>query len=406
MPVFQYKALDEGGKAVEGIIDADSPRDARNKLRLQRIYATKLSAAKEQLTITSEVKVKKLFKFVRPKDVAVMTRQLATLLKAGVPVVQALTAIIEQFEEHPLQQIMYLVREGVNSGSSLAEALEEHPKCFSELYVNMVRAGEASGSLDSILGRMANYLEANIRQRNRIRSIMVYPFFMLFIGTGVLVFMMTSIVPTLAKLFEEMGQSLPAPTVALIAVSDLLKGYGLFLLAGVIAAIFGLSRYIKTETGRLIYDRLKLRLPIFGSIIRKICISRFARTLGTLLAGGTPLIQAMDIVKKVVGNVVLGGVIDRVKERVIQGDTITDPLKQSKMFPPIVVHMISVGEVSGNLEEMLLNVAETYDDEVETTVAGLTSVLEPIIIIIMGVVVGFIVLAILLPIFQMNRFAG
>lgn len=406
MPVFEYKAVDEAGKIAEGIIDADSPRDARGKLRTQKLYTTKLSESTEEITITSEVKVKKLFKIVRPKDVAVMTRQLSTLIKSGMPVLQSLSAIIEQLEGHPFQPVLYDVRDKINSGSSLAEALEDHPKYFSQLYVNMIRAGESSGALDSILGRMADYLEANIKQRNRIRSIIVYPIFMLFVGTGVLVFLMTTIVPILTKLFEEMGQSLPAPTKALIAASKFLNGYGLIMLIILAVAIFLLKRYTRSESGRLIIDRIKLRLPIFGAIIRKISISRFARTLGTLLTGGTSIVNAMDIVKKVVGNEVLGRVIDQVKERVIQGETIAEPLKQSRQFPPIVVHMVSVGEVSGNLEEMLLNIADTYDNEVDTTVSGLNSILEPIMIIVMGVVVGFIVLAILLPIFQMNQFTG
>ena len=242
MPVFEYKAVDDGGKLIGGIIDADSPRDARNKLRMQKLYATKLSETKEELTLTSEVKVKKLFKRIRPKDVSVMTRQLATLIRSGMPIVQSLSAIIEQLEGYPLQQVLYEVREKINAGSSLAEAMEEHPKQFSELYVNMIRAGEASGALDTILERMANYLEATIKQHNRIRSIMVYPIFMLFVGTGVLVFLMTTIVPTLAKLFEDMGRSMPGPTTVLITTSNLLREYGLVFL--VVLIILNLSRFL------------------------------------------------------------------------------------------------------------------------------------------------------------------
>jgi len=409
MPVFEYKAVDEKGKAVTGIIDADSPRDARTRLRAQKLYTTTIDEAKQkgETTITSEVKVKKLFKIVRQKDITMMTRQLSTLIRSGMPLVQSLSAIIEQLEGNPLQQVMYVIREKINSGSSLAEAFGEYPKHFSELYVNLIRAGEASGSLDTILQRLANYMEATIKQRNRIRSIMVYPAFMLFIGTGVLVFLMTTIVPTLAKLFEEMQQDLPIMTNMLIATSKFLSGYGgLALLVIVIVGIVLLKQFTRTDGGRLVYDNFKLRLPILGPIVRKISISRFARTLGTLLAGGTSLVQSLEIVRRVVTNEILGKVIDNVRDRVVQGDTIADPLRRSKQFPPIVVHMISVGEASGTLEEMLFNVADTYDDEVETTVSGLTSILEPIIIVVMGVIVGFIVMAILLPIFQMNKFTA
>jgi type II secretion system protein F len=409
MPVFEYKAVDEKGKTVTGIIDASSPREARGKLRSQKLYTTRIDEAdqKEETTITSEVKVKKLFQFVKQKDISMMTRQLATLLRSGMPLVQSLSAIIEQLEGNPLQQVMYVVRENINSGSSLADAFEEYPKHFSELYVNMIRAGEASGSMDAILQRLANYMESTLKQRNRIRSIMVYPAFMLFIGTGVLVFLMTAIVPTLAKLFAEMNQSLPVATNILINSSAFLSGYGgLALLVVIIGGIIMLKQFIKTEGGRLAFDSFKLRLPILGPLVRKISISRFARTLGTLLAGGTSLVQSLEIVRRVVANETLGQVIDNVKERVIQGDTIADPLRRSKQFPPIVVHMISVGETSGTLEEMLISVSDTYDDEVETMISGLTSVLEPIIIVVMGVIVGFIVMAILLPIFQMNQLSG
>ncbi|MBA7479738.1 Type II secretion system protein F [subsurface metagenome] len=406
MPVYEYKALDEEGKKVSGIVEADSPREARTRLRAENLRPTNVEASKEKISLTDEVKVERLLRRVRNRDITAMTRQLATLLRSGMPLVQSLNAIIEQLEKHPLQRIVYIIREKVDSGSSLTEALESLPKYFTPLYVSMVRAGEASGALEEILKRLADHMEKTQRQRNRVRSILVYPVFMTFVGGAVLIFLMTYIVPILAKLFGEMNQKLPLPTEILIATSKFMKSYFLFSLPVLAVACVLLYKYTRRGRGQAILHRFKLRMPLFGSLHRKLMIARFSRTLGTLIAGGTPLLQAMDIVKNVVGNVIIGGVISRAKESIARGETIVSELKKSKEFPPIVTHMISIGETSGNLEEMLFNVADAYDDEVETTIDGLTSILEPLIIIIMGIVVGFIVLSILMPIFQINRFAG
>lgn len=407
MPVFEYKALDASGKSVTGIVDADTAKEARQKLRMESLYTTSVTEAEESVSLTSEVKVRQVFRRIRRKDVAAATRQLATLLRSGMPLVQSLSAIIEQLEGYPLQKPLLEIREKVNSGSSFADALGDHPKLFSNLYVGMVRAGESAGALETILQRLAEYLEKSEKQRNRIRSIMVYPVVMLLVGGGVLTFLMTYVVPMLTQLFIEMGRDLPVPTRILIAVSDFMKSYKMLIaLAGFVAVLVVLKRYIRKDKGRYLYDSFRLKLPVIGSLVRKTCMVRFSRTLGTLVAGGVPLLQALEIVRDVVGNAVIGKTLDEARENIARGQTISDPLKKSNQFPPIVTHMISVGEASGNLEEMLFNVADAYEDEVETTVSGLTSLLEPIIIILMGVVVGFIVLSILLPIFDMNKLAG
>lgn len=407
MPVFEYKALDASGKSVTGIVDADTAKEARQKLRMESLYTTSVTEAEESVSLTSEVKVRQFFRRIRRKDVAAATRQLATLLRSGMPLVQSLSAIIEQLEGYPLQKPLLEIREKVNSGSSFADALGDHPKLFSNLYVGMVRAGESAGALETILQRLAEYLEKSEKQRNRIRSIMVYPVVMLLVGGGVLTFLMTYVVPMLTQLFIEMGRDLPVPTRILIAVSDFMKSYKMLIaLAGFVAVLVALKRYIRKDKGRYLYDSFRLKLPVIGSLVRKTCMVRFSRTLGTLVAGGVPLLQALEIVRDVVGNAVIGKTLDEARENIARGQTISDPLKKSNQFPPIVTHMISVGEASGNLEEMLFNVADAYEDEVETTVTGLTSLLEPIIIILMGVVVGFIVLSILLPIFDMNKLAG
>ncbi len=415
MPVYEYKALDPSGKAVAGIIDADTAKEARQKLRMQNLYTRTVTEAEEAVALTSEVKVRRILRRIKQKDIVVTTRQLATLLRSGMPLVQSLSAIIEQLEGHPLRKPILEIREKVNSGSSFAEALADHPKLFSNLYVGMVRAGESAGALETILQRLAEYLEKSQKQKNRIRSVMVYPVVMLFVGGAVLTFLMTYVVPTLTRLFVEMGRDLPVPTRILIATSGFMKSYNvwsdpvarvkLVILAGLVVGIIALIKYIRTENGRLRYDSFRLRLPVVGSLVRKSSMIRFARTLGTLVAGGVPLLQALEIVRHVVGNAVIGKVLDEARENIARGQTISDPLKNSKQFPPIVTHMIAVGEASGNLEEMLFNVADAYEDEVETSISGLTALLEPLIIVVMGVIVGFIVLSILLPIFDMNQLA-
>ena len=407
MPVYQYKALDASGKALSGIVDADSAKEARQKLRMQSLYTTSIAEAEKEVTLSSEVQVRKVLRRIRRKDVSTATRQLATLLRSGMPVVQSFSAIIEQLEGHPLQKVMLEIREKVNAGSTFADALADHPKLFSTLYVGMVRAGESAGALETILQRLAEYLEKMDKQRNRIRSIMAYPIVMLFVGGAVLTFLMTYVVPTLIKLFTEMNRDLPLPTQILIAVSGFVRSYKmLILIGGIVAAFVAFKRYIRTEAGRLRYDAFRLRIPVLGTLVRKSCMVRFARTLGTLVAGGVPLLQALVIVRDIVGNTVIGKALDDAKDNIARGQTIADPLKNSGHFPPIVTHMVAVGEASGNLEEMLFNVADAYEDEVETAISSLTSLLEPMIIVVMGVIVGFIVLSVLLPIFDMNKLAG
>lgn len=407
MPVYQYKALDASGKALSGIVDADTAKEARHKLRMQNLYTTSIAEAEEEVSLSSEVQVRKVLRRIRRKDVSTATRQLATLLRSGMPVVQSFSAIIEQLEGHPLQKVMLEIREKVNSGSTFADALADHPKLFSTLYVGMVRAGESAGALETILQRLAEYLEKTDKQRNRIRSIMAYPIVMLFVGGGVLTFLMTYVVPTLIKLFTEMNRDLPLPTQILIGVSGFVRSYKMLILIGIIVAAFvAFKRYIRTKAGRLRYDAFRLRIPVLGTLVRKSCMVRFARTLGTLVAGGVPLLQALVIVRDIVGNTVIGKALDDAKDNIARGQTIADPLKKSGHFPPIVTHMVAVGEASGNLEEMLFNVADAYEDEVETAISSLTSLLEPMIIVVMGVIVGFIVLSVLLPIFDMNKLAG
>ncbi len=406
MPVYEYKAYDASGSAVSGIIDAGTPKEARAKLRRQNVFVTKVQEAGEGISITAEVKVSKLIRRVRRQDVVVMTRQLATLIKSGMPLVQALTAICEQLEGHPMQRVVYAIRERVNAGQPLADALEQHPKLFNELYVNMVRAGEAAGALETILVRLAEYTEAMQKQRSKIISSLIYPALMVVVGSGVLIFLMSFVVPRLTQIFSEMGRDLPVMTRMLISVSGFCASWRFVVfLAALIAAIVVIRLNTRAGRGRYLLDRLRLKLPVAGTLIRKLAVARFARTLGTLLAGGIPVLRALEIVQGVVGNAVIAQALGEARERVGEGAAISDELRKSHEFPPIVVHMVAVGEASGSLEEMLFNVADTYDNEVKTATNSLIALLEPLMIVLMGLVVGFIVLSILLPIFEMNKFA-
>ena len=310
---------------------------------------------------------------------------------------------MEQLGDHPLGRVLGRVRDRVNEGMALARALEEHPRVFPEVYVNMVGAGEAGGELESVLSRLADMLERRARLGNKVRAAMAYPAFMSLVAAGVVVFLLTFVVPSIAKLFVEMKRTLPWPTVALIAVSDFLRDY-LWAVGAAALTIWGLFRlWAATESGRLLRDRWALKVPLFGPLFLKIAVSRFARTLGTLLASGVTILDALDIVKRVTGNACLARTIEDVKQSVRHGDSIANPLRRSGVFPPIVCHLVASGERGGNVEEGLLKVADIYDNEVESSVVALTSLLEPILILVMGLVVGFIVLAILLPVFEINQ---
>jgi general secretion pathway protein F len=402
MPVYEYRGLSAEGKKVKGIIDAPSPRMARSKLRSLRIFPVDIREEISKLQV-AEDPLAKLFVRMRPQDISIITRQLATLLEAGTPLVSALDAIIEQTDNHAVKKIIAQVREEIKEGRSFADALDKHRKVFSDLYVNMIRAGEESGALEGVLLRLADFTENQILLKNRIRAALAYPLIMTIIGAGVMIFLLTFVIPTVTQVFEEMGQTLPLPTRILMAVSNLFKGYWWLIIIGFVFLIVGIRRYLQTPKGALRWDRVKLRLPLFGGLIVRGAVARFARTLATLLQGGLPILNSLEIVKTVVNNQLLAQAIEETKAEVREGEGIAPSLKRSGLFPAIVTHMIATGEGSGNLEQMLAKVADAYEAEVQTKVTALTSILEPLIILAMGVVVGFIVISILLPIFEMNQ---
>lgn len=401
MPVYKYKAIDDKGKSVQGVIDAESPKSATEKLKRQGVYLSSLNEAKE-----SKARSFNPFKGIKISELAVTTRQFSTLISAGLPLEASLTALSEQTEDARLGQVLAEVRERVSEGSSLAQALGEHKNVFSDLYINIVRAGEASGTLDIVLLRLADFLETQAALTSRVRGALIYPMFMFFIGGGVLFFTMTYVIPRIAKIFEESSSSLPFMTLILIKISDFLNNYILFILLFVIILVFAAYRFNKTEKGQMFFDRLMLKVPVFGKLTSMVVISRFTRTLGTLLSSGIPLLDALEIGEAVMGNRVYGKTLQEVRVNVREGASLAQPLKESGVFPPLVTRMIAVGEQTGEMEAMLSKVADIYDQQVETMVSTLTSLLEPVMIVIIGAVMAFIVFAVLLPIFNLTSTIG
>jgi general secretion pathway protein F len=413
VPVFEYTGLTEAGKSVRGIRDAESSKALRSVLRKDGVYLTEARPAEagavagEQKTgLAREVDVGAMLGFtgVSSQDLAIATRQLATLVGAGIPLVEALTALVDQIEQPRLKRIMGMVKQKVNEGSSLADALKEHQKVFTDLYVNMIRAGESSGALDVVLVRLADFTESQAQLRNKIIGAMLYPIIMIVVGIAIVSILFVVVIPKVTKIFEDMQVTLPWTTRILIAVSSFTRDYWYALLVALPALVWGVRRWVKTPRGRAWWDRTQLKSPVFGDLIRMLAISRFAKTLATLLGSGVPLLTAMDIVKNIVANTLLSDVIDKARDAIREGESIAAPLKRSGQFPPLVYHMIAIGEKSGQLEEMLQNVAKSYESQVEMRVAALTSLLEPVMIVAMGGGVAFIVFSILMPIMQLNTF--
>jgi general secretion pathway protein F len=408
VPVFEFKALDARGKALQGLREADSPKALRGTLRREGVFLTEVVGQKQADAIAArEVNVRRwVLGRISAEDLAIATRQLAVLVHAGVPLVEALTALVEQVDKEKLKRILGDVKQRVNEGSSLADALAAHPRVFQELYVNMIRAGEHSGALEVVLVRLADFTESQARLRSKIQGTMAYPAAMMIIGSVVLGILFTVVVPKVTKLFADTRATLPWMTRALIAFTGFMTNWWWLVLLLLAAAVWGFLRWKRTPAGRARWHRFVLTVPIFGRLARIIAIGRFARTLSTLLKSGVPLLTAMDIVRNVVGNDRLADVIAEARDAIREGESIAAPLKRSGEFPPLVHHMVAIGERSGALEEMLSNVASAYEDQVDTTVAALTSLLEPIMIVVMGGVVAFIVLSILMPILQINTLAG
>lgn len=412
MPAYAYSGLNAKGKAVKGVETADNVNALKSSLKRNGIYLTTVAetqtgAAGAQASAGSkDVDFGKYFDRVTPKMVAGMTQLLGTLLGAGVTLPEALAALAEQVESPRFKGVLSDVREAVNGGSSLADALAKHDKVFPPLYINMVRAGETSGALETVLARLAEFLEKQLELRGRITSAMVYPMVMAVLGGAIVTLLMVAVVPKITAMFEDMNTELPWNTKLLILASNILSNYW-YLVAVVIAgAIWGFRKWRATKKGTEIWDRFILQLPTVGDLARKVAVARFARTLATMLASGVQLLHALDIVRSLLGNVVLEAVVKDARDNIREGEGIAPALRRSGEFPPLVTHMIAVGERSGQLEQMLQDVATAYDRETSTAITRMTALLEPLMIVLMGSAVGFVVFSVMQPIMMLNEMAG
>lgn len=404
MPVYEYKAFNPAGQNKTGICDADTAREAREKLRRDNFHVVSLKEIKQDEEGGSRFSIGAFFRRKkRTGELAMVTRQFATLLESGVPMAEALRALCDQIQQKDLETTYRNLRERITSGASLAEAMGHHPMVFENLYVNMVKAGEAAGNVDVVLRRLAEYLIKQNQIRNKVGAALMYPMVMIGVGVIVVSILMAFVVPKIVGLVQARGETLPLATEILIFSSDFLRNYWYLLALGVvgISVVFGAIR--KTPDGRYAIDNILLKMPVFGDLFRKQAVSRFATTFATLMKSGVPVLECLLIVRNVVNNAVVERVLDTVHDRIMEGADISTPLKKSKVFPPAVGYMVSIGEQSGRLEEILDKLSESYDEEIDFAIQKMTAVLEPVLILGMATVVAFIVISILLPMLQLSN---
>ncbi len=403
MAVYEYDAIAKSsGKRVRGMIDADSAAVARRKLREQQLFPTEIRESFSSGKGKSPSQRGGGFGRISPRDVSLMTRQLAVLLQAGMPLVEGLSALIEQTPNPRLQKIVYDVRDKVNSGSRLADALSGHGRVFPDLYVNMVGAGEASGALEQVLFRLADIQERQVKLNRRIQNALMYPIFMSVVGLSVISFLMLFIVPRITDMFAKQKRELPGITEFLIGLSKFVGHWWPLLLAILAVSIVGWRMWVRRPSGRRKWDEFRLRIPLYSGLYIRLMTGRVARTLGTMLGSGLSMMVSLDVVKSVVQNLKVEEAMEDVKASVRRGKDLSVPLREMGIFPPMMISMVELGQRSGELEAMLLKVADTYDDEVETSVDALVGLLEPAMIVVMALFVGFLVIAMLLPILQMS----
>jgi len=402
MAVFEYKALNKGGRAIRGIIDASSVEEARDKLRERTLFPVDVGAVAQSSSGRSFLS----FRRTNNEDIALFSHQLASLLKGGLPLLSSLNAIAEQMGSHHLRRVVLGLAESVKEGKSFGESLSSFHRVFSPIYINMVKSGEETGSLANILFRISALIRESINFRNKIRNALIYPMVIGFVGLGVLVFLMVVVVPTLSGLFEQMNKTLPPITLGLINVSNFLKDYWIIVLSGIIILMVTFIWLLHIKKTREKIDALKLKLPIMGKIRRKLLVANFARTVSTLRKGGVTIINSLELAKDAVENEVVSAAICQAKEDISRGDSMSKALRRSGVFPPLFLHIVEVGEKSGNLEQMLDDISTSYEEEVTMALNRFTTLLEPLVIITMGLIVGIIAISILLPIFEMNQIIG
>lgn len=396
MPAFTYTARDAKGELKSATLEAGSREEAISQLKKQRLNVIK---------IDEQVKKKKAGK-VSMRDIVIFTRQFSTMINSGLPLVQAMGILAEQSENPSLRDITKQVVFDVESGNTVADALRKHPGAFSELYVNMVAAGEAGGILDTILMRLAVFMEKNDALVRKVKGAMIYPGVIMTVAGGAIIVLLIFVIPTFQRMFAEAGIPLPLPTRVVISLSEGLQRYWWALGAGIFAAVWSIKKYYATQDGKLVIDRLMLKAPVLGDVLRKSAVSRFTRTLGTLIGSGVSILDGLEITAKTSGNRVIQDAIMESRASIAGGETISAPLKKSQVFPPMVISMINVGEQTGGLDEMLGKIADFYDEEVDAAVSGLLALMEPLMIVFLGVVVGGMVVAMYLPIFDMVNAAG
>ncbi|MEE9516809.1 MAG: type II secretion system F family protein [Candidatus Adiutricales bacterium] len=409
MPVYSYRALNPKGKTVRGVVDAESPQRARGRLRSENLFPVEVNLTTGTRTRGQYISQLKRLLTVRRNTSAHLTpitRQLATLLAAGLPLVQALDTVQEQTDDHEFGHVLALVKDQVTSGTSLADALESHLNLFSPEFVHLVRAGEISGALGPVLNRLAEGFEQRQARRAKISSALTYPAFMTVIGIGVLFFILSFIVPTMTGLFEDLGEALPWPTRLLLGASALLKSYWWVLLLGLVLLVILVARYLRNDDHYRFAENIVFRIPVVGSLIKELQLARTMRSMSMLVNGGVPLVTALQVTSQGLGRSNFASALNSARQQIIQGRSLAEGLASGKLFPPLVRRMVNVGEAGGALEEMLERLAQTYEEETERTMTALTSLVEPVIIVIMGFGIGFMMLAILLPIFELSGLVG
>ena len=406
MAAYSYKAADSAGKIVTGIIEAEGEKKVVAELHTRGLIPIRIALAKgngKRLGLNVSEQLLNLFHGVSSKDVMAFTQDLATLLDAGLPVDRALSLLIESTEKDRFQKVIGDILKTVQGGGYLSDALAKHPRAFSSFYVSMVRAGEAGGVLEAVLSRLGEFLESAQELKDYIKSAMVYPIFLVCVGGLSIIVLLTFVIPKFSIIFSDMGQAIPLSTRFLLGVSHLLQSYWWAILIVLGTGYFVSKKYLNTPAGRLKFDKKKMSFPVVGELIKKIEVARFARTLGTLTKSGVPILQALMLVKDIIGNKVVSGVMETVYTRVKEGDRLSKPLRDTGIFPPLAIQMITVGEETGRLDRMLLRVAESYEKMVRNMVKRLISLLEPTMILLMGLVVGFVVVSMLMAVFSMNE---
>ncbi|MDY6855187.1 MAG: type II secretion system F family protein [Thermodesulfobacteriota bacterium] len=402
MPIYVWEAKTRDGSTQKGEIEAGSEAIVRAQLRRQRISPTKIKEKPKDLLENIAFLQPK----VTEKDLVVFTRQFSTMIDAGLPLIQALDILSSQQENKTFKKILLKIKEDVEGGATFADSLKEHPKLFDELYVNLVAAGEMGGILDTILSRLANYIEKAMKLKKQIKGAMVYPASIMGVAVVVVAVLLLFVIPVFEKMFADFGSALPAPTQFVINLSRFMKGNIHFIIIGLIAVIYSFKRFRATTKGRLIVDDMLLKLPVFGPLLRSTAVAKFTRTLGTMVSSGVPILDGLDITARTAGNKVVEKSVFEAKAGIAEGKTISEPLAESGVFPPMVTRMIAVGEATGALDQMLSKIADFYDDEVEAAVATLTSMLEPMLMVFLGTILGGLVVAMYLPIFQMAAAIG